>query len=186
MMSDDGYTLAEALAAIVMIGLAIGGLAEAAHVIGRLQERSTASLQVGARGQALQQGLDRHLQAVEPVWSDRGGVQASARSAVLPCGYGALCRLDLERSAEGERLSLRDARGRTRSVALGATRGARFEYVDDDGVHEVWPPAAMPRRTLRAIAVVDGKRPLAVGRIWPAQPKPCVFDSVVGECRSAS
>ncbi len=184
-MSDEGYTLAEALAAIVMIGLAIGGLAQAAHVIGRLQERSAASVQTGTREQALQQGLDRHLQAVEPVWSDRSGVLASARSAVLPCGYGAVCRLDLERSAEGERLSLRDARGRKRALSLGATHGARFEYVDDGGVHDAWPPAALPRRTLRAIAVLDGKRPLAVGRIWPAQLKPCVFDSVAGQCRSA-
>ncbi len=185
-MSDDGYTLAEALAAIVMIGLAIGGLAQAAHVIGRLQERSAAGVQAQARNLALQQGLDRHLQTVEPVWSDRGGAQVSSRSAVLPCGHGAMCRLDLERAADGERLTLRDARGRKRSLALGPTRRARFEYVDDDGVHEAWPPAVIPRRTLRAIAVVDGERPLAVGRIWPVQPGPCVFDSVSGECRSAS
>ena len=35
-MSQDGYTLAEAMAALVMIGLAIGGLGQAAYLIGRL------------------------------------------------------------------------------------------------------------------------------------------------------
>lgn len=42
-MNDDGYTLAEALAAMLILGLAMGGLVEGARVIGRLQTPIVAS-----------------------------------------------------------------------------------------------------------------------------------------------
>ena len=42
-MNDDGYTLAEALAAMLILGLTMGGLVEGARVIGRMQTPIVAS-----------------------------------------------------------------------------------------------------------------------------------------------
>ncbi|MFT4252061.1 MAG: hypothetical protein QM608_06225 [Caulobacter sp.] len=188
-MHEDGYTLAEALAAIVMIGLAIGGLAQAVHVIGRLQVGAAAGVQAQARLGRLQQALDRQMVQVGPAWSDAGPAEGSAGAASLPCGGEAVCGLALESGADGGVLSMVDARGVRRSVAFAAAKPA-LRFVDATGVHDAWPPAApTPRRPLLAVAVIDagrGGRPLAVGRIWSRQPGACQFDGVSGQCRNAS
>jgi type II secretory pathway pseudopilin PulG len=48
-VSEAGYTLVETLAALMMIGLAIGGLIEASHVLGRMQAGAGRSLAETAR-----------------------------------------------------------------------------------------------------------------------------------------
>ncbi|PXA95617.1 hypothetical protein DMC18_03595 [Caulobacter sp. D5] len=188
-MRDDGYTLAEALAAIAMIALAIGGLTQAVHLIGRVQSNATTEARSQADLARLQQALDQHLSNIGLVWSDLGGAFGSARSASLPCAGQAACVMSLAWDGNGETLSVTDARGMRRDYVIGSQR-ASLRFIDAKGAHTGWPPAdPRPRRPLLAVAIVDegrSQRPLAVGRVWSRQPAPCQFDAVSGQCRDAS
>src|SRR5262249_44962296 len=131
-MNDDGYTLAEALAALFMVGLAIVGLTQAATVIGRIQ--SDANRLVG-RERALarvDREFGRLLARQGPFASDAGGFTGTASAFSFPCG-GRQCGARLKAEMKAARLDLSESSGVTRSVELPRASDVRFVYADEDG-----------------------------------------------------
>ena len=61
MSAEAGYTLADMLAALVVVGLAIGGLGQGVHVISRQQAATTAAIDRSADGAAVRDALARFL-----------------------------------------------------------------------------------------------------------------------------
>jgi len=190
-MSQDGYTLAEAMAALVMIGLAIGGLGQATYLIGRLNTAASAEVAVDRRLGGAQRALDGLLAQAGPFRrKDAEGFKGGAASFVFPCEQARLCGAELVAGRDQTLLVVQRGGRATASRPLGRLRAPRFAYRDGAGLHEVWPTGDVAREggvTLEAVVLVEGRRdaprPLAVSQVWAQQAAACQFDSISGECR---
>ncbi|MBO9709877.1 MAG: hypothetical protein J7521_16875 [Caulobacter sp.] len=188
-MSDDGYTLAEAMAALVMVGLAIGGIAQASFMFGKLSRAAVGQAVVGGRLDRAQTDLAGFMSQAGPVVDEAAsGFDGAERTLAFDCGDDR-CSAELASASGQTRLILRQRGRRAMIRALGDRARARFVYLDERGVQPRWPSgqAAAPRPVaLRAVALVDGDVPLAVAPVWARQPATCGFDSISGDCRPVS
>jgi hypothetical protein len=188
-MNDDGYTLAEALAALTMVGLAIGGIAQASFMFGKLSRAAGVQVAVGGRLDRVQSSLGGLMDRAGPVVDDEAsGFNGRERTLAFDCGTSR-CSAELASSAGQTQLILRQA-GKAATVRpIGDRARARFVYLDERGVQDRWPSgetiATRPAQ-LRAVALVDGDTPLAVAPLWSRQQAACAFDSISGDCRSVS
>jgi len=194
-VSQNGYTLAETMAALVMIGLAIGGLGQATFLIGRLNRAAGADIAAGQRLGAAQRALDGLLSHAGPFHpDDDAGFSGQARSLAFPCGDGGICGAEL---APGRDQTALIVRRKGRAVAarpLGAVPNIRFVYRDAAGAHDTWPAGESlvdgAKLTLETVSVVSGRgdpgEPLAVSRLWARQAAACQFDAIAGDCRKIS
>ena len=182
-MNDDGYTLAEMLAALTILGLAMGGLS---LVVGLISRQQLTSNRIQARLAA-----DRAVDQALTAWlaqDGAGDLQGDARRLSFPCAAAA-CAASLQ--AEGRRtlLILRSASGRARRLRL-SNPAVRFSYGGDQGAVDAWPPAEISPAsakgpTLRTVllAAPRAAAPLAVVSISPREPRDCQFDAIIGGCR---
>ncbi|MDR3511016.1 MAG: prepilin-type N-terminal cleavage/methylation domain-containing protein [Caulobacteraceae bacterium] len=185
-MSEAGYTLVEMLAALIIIGLAVGGLTEAAHVVGRAQ---AAAMRTAAQARALRaadQALARLVLRQGPFASDApNAFEGGAQSLAFPCRDGSTCRADLQPNARAAtRLAI--ATGTVEPpLSLGQGQAA-FVYGGDSDVNGNWPPSG-PRQILHWIGVQDvsSGAPLALADVWREEPPGCVFDPIAQACRAA-
>lgn len=185
-MNDDGYTLAEALAALAILGLVIGGLGLIAGLIAR-QQLAAARLHdqlTDARA------ADRALGALIAD-ADLADLVGDAASLSFSCGGTVTCGARLRPDGGRTWLTLSDRSGPARRLRL-RERDVRFGYLASDGSADVWPatsaPAGAPPEGPRVIVLRAGGKgaPLAWVRTWRREPRDCQFDAISGACRAAT
>lgn len=191
MRGQDGYTAAEALAALAILGLAMGGLATSMGLITASQAKARARVEQSVFERAADQRLERLIARDAPFRSDQATHLVGAKSALeVDCGDGRRCRARIEKGV----LTIRDGRGDETSLRLPGGEAPFFRYIGSYSAGDLWPPAPMPPpapawQTLSAIAIVSedeaGERPLALAKIWRQQRADCEYDVVIQDCRGA-
>lgn len=186
-MSQDGYTLAEALAALLIVGLAIGGLTQGVYVLGRLQAANGRATADARAVRAADRALVALLAEQGPFTSkDPERFTGDRRAFHFECGGAVPCGARLVGQARGARLAITGAEGRVSEFSLPNVPDPWFVYVDAVGRSDAWPPAG-PHRTLSAVSLVSGpagqETPLANARLWIEQAPDCQFDSISQDCR---
>ncbi|ATQ43429.1 hypothetical protein [Caulobacter mirabilis] len=181
--NEDGYTLAEALAALLIIGLAVGGLVEGARLIGRMQAPT-----VGAVRET--RDLRQAEAAVAALLARRPGNDRTLRGD--PKGFtfdcGGVCSLEVRDEAGGTTLLVRNQTA-TRRYALPAGPGANLLYDTRNGRYDRWPLETQDV-SLRGVALVaptaEGEVALLAAHSWIEHPKTCAFDMVSKTCRTTA
>lgn len=188
-MSEAGYTLAEALAALVILGLAVGGVTAATTTLGRMQGAVARDLREGGDDREAGRAFSNLLATGgSALGAPSGALKGAARRLQFDCGRTSACGAELRRDAKGLKLALTGAEERD-LVLPRAAGDAHFIYIGALTSGEQWPPAKPGAgERLRAVAVVDedprGDTPLAVAHIWPEQPFDCAFDPISRDCRT--
>ncbi|WP_310542641.1 prepilin-type N-terminal cleavage/methylation domain-containing protein [Phenylobacterium sp.] len=185
-MSQAGYTLAETLAALAILGLAVGGLTAGVGLLERGQRlTSQATVQLQAE-RAAELSLDRMLQGGGPFRSiEPARLTGSATAIVAECGEVAPCRIELTDGETG--LGLRITRpGRVDNLPLRRSVPAGFVYRGSSSTSVTWPPDDPRRQVLRSISILRTDvqtDPLLTVRLWREQALDCIFDVVIQDCR---
>ncbi len=193
-MTEDGYTLAEALAAMLILGLSVGGMVKGADAIGQFERRTATAAASTVKSKALDTQLKRLLSEAGPFLSDgEGGFVGGANALSFPCA--STCRADLVSEGAGAKLKIK-VLGRDQTLELGAvargSRPLRFQYESNTGSFDRWPPLdnADPGQipaALRKVSLIGGSgETLADVRLWPEQSRDCAFDSIARLCRKAA
>jgi prepilin-type N-terminal cleavage/methylation domain-containing protein len=181
-MSDDGYTLAEMLAALAILGMAMGGLGLVASLIARQQLNST---RISTR-LVDDRAADRAL-AVWLVEQDAETLSGDNRGLSATCGT-ATCTVRLQAERRRTVLVLQGRSG-SRRVRLRQP-DVRFSYLDRRGAVAAWPRSvamgegvhdAAPRAIL--LSAASPAIPVAVARVWSYEARDCQFDAIAGACR---
>jgi hypothetical protein len=184
-MNDHGYTLSEALTALLMIALALGGIAQAVHVLSAASirlERDRQRLESLAEARDLFRGLPDNLGPFvagdDPARRAFSGSEYSMR---FVCGYAGSCSVSLEPRSGKVELDV-TSNGRARAVRLTPLTGLRLQYVSaiDGVVSSSWP--IRPADRLGAVDLDDGETTLAVLPLSNAQDAACAFDLQRGGC----
>jgi hypothetical protein len=185
-MSDEGYTATEALAALAILGLAVGGLTSGLKVIG-VGEAATAhkvTQTISVRTAATE--MAALVRGQGPFRSDdAAGLTGDVRSLSFPCG-GASCSAKLTSTG----LVLTDASGSARTVALPNSAALQFSYLGSQSLVTAWPPAAPPPpapqwQVLRTIFLSDAAtgEPVLATEIVSQQTANCQYDGILRDCR---
>ena len=185
---EDGYTATEALAALLILGLALSGLLSGLTVIGRVQTATASAVAQSNLLRTSSRALTGLLADRAPILSaDAASFVGAATGFRTTCASGP-CSVDL---VEGRRLLIRRG-AEEQSIDLPKNDGPyRFLYATSHEISATWPPGAMPppaptRRVLTSVLVVDqaaGDTPLLVSRLWNQQSADCEFDVVIQQCR---
>jgi prepilin-type N-terminal cleavage/methylation domain-containing protein len=185
-MNEDGYTLTEMLAALLMIGLAVGGLSQGLRVIGLLQGATGRALGEERGLRAAKTGLEHLLGQRGPFRSTEPGFRGEASAFQVDCGAPEPCGAGLETKKKETRLLLRDGGEQERSVRLMGPGKVRFTYDGPTGSLPSWPPSGRGQ-TLKAVNLVresaEGEAPLLTTRLWREQAGDCAFDAISKDCR---
>ncbi len=187
-MDNRGYTLVEALAALLMIGLALTGMTEAVHVFGK----------VGARLEA-QHHRAREMTLARSIFTslpDQSGPYRAGEAALLfvgdadqmtfACGQATPCAIALRPRDGAVDVEIRMS-GEARRVTVRPVGRLNFAYVADSGgpVSPVWP-VETPHARLAAVVLYDGLAPLAIWRLPAVQQAACAFDIRLADCAPSS
>ncbi|MDR3509243.1 MAG: type II secretion system protein [Caulobacteraceae bacterium] len=186
-MNQDGYTLAETLAALVMIGLAMGGLTAGVRVIGLNQAATGRNLVQGQDLRVADQALSRLFQDQGPfLSSDSAGLRGATTELSFPCG-ASVCGAKILADGAGSVLRF-NGRASGQGLHLPRAQSARFAYVGTAGLSDRWPPRGAGQDTLRGVMVLAdngrGESPVADARLWRDQPVACAFDPISQVCRA--
>jgi len=188
-MSDAGYTLVETLAAMAVVGLALGGLSLGMQVLGPSHlatSQAIAALDSARNAETRFEGL---LARGAPYGSGSGApLTGDGKALTFGCGRAKPCRAEL--AADGPALAFRiyDGQSDTPVQTLRAPDGARLTYGGQWTTSAIWPPADPRRQALRSIALIKAAAadapPLIEARIWGEEPAVCAFDPVMQDCRA--
>ena len=184
-MNQDGYTLAETLAALLMIGLAIGGLAAGVRVIGLDQTAAARHVTDGRSLYGAERALSRLFEGQGPfLSSDAAGLRADDRHFSFSCAAASPCSASLGDDGRGESLSVTGPHGADVVRLPGAT-SARFAYVGSRTLGAAWPPQTQDPETLQSVVILAGasQAPIVTARLWRQQPVSCAFDPISQNCR---
>jgi hypothetical protein len=191
MSGQDGYTAAEALAALSILGLAMAGLTTSMTLIAKGQLKARQQLEQSMLERAVDQRLERLLGRDAPFRSDQlDHLVGDAQRLEVDCGGPQRCVVRVE----DESLIVRDRDGRETSLRLPAGETPKFRYLGSYNASSVWPPVAMPPpapawQSLDGVAIVsqvDTKETtLAVAKVWRQQRADCEYDVVIQDCRAA-
>lgn len=182
-MSDDGYTLADTLAALAIVGLSIAGVTTGLSSLSKIHLTTE-------RRSAETAGLKRASVLLTDLFHDAGPftnrstvLEGDSLSFAFDCGPGR-CSAHLENAIQGARLVVRRAGGVERSVRL-EPQNVRFIYFGSSTSGEAWPQTSDDRQRLRSVGLVDeqGDVPLVQAVLWTDQPVRCEFDVVAQDCR---
>ena len=186
---EGGYTLAETLAALVIIGLSTTGLMAGVHSLGRLETHAAAD----TRGSGLEARLDRSLKAMLADVGARGerDFVGDAQGFSFACG-SARCGMSLQ-SLNGEtEIRFQTAR-QISNVAVSGREGQRLEltYLTPTRTLPSFPDPSPPSTGPEPLTGVQisfgGQGPLlAHARVWADEPRDCVFDAILRGCRSSA
>ena len=181
-MKQDGYTLAETLAALLIIGLALGGLAQAVHVLGRLESRTSGSLSAARSQRAVQLALGH---ALTMLGAEAIAVHGDDMNFEATNASERLIAMHVRETATGADLQF-NSDSAVSIVHLAPPARPRLRYGAQSGRLESWPPSS-GAGALRSIAIVDeaGRppSPIALARISSSSPWACDFDPMIHDCR---
>jgi len=186
-MSEDGYTLAEMLAALLMIGLAMAGLTQAMRVLGLFQG-STTRLEGQQRAIRIAElDLANLMDGQGPFRSTEPTFRGDPTAFQFDCGRPKPCGARLEVETSAVRIVTSNDRGDEQAALLPDGADGHFIYVGDKAALNRWPPAG-ERQTLKAINLVQGsgQAPLLTARLWVEQGADCAFDAIAQDCREAA
>jgi type II secretory pathway component PulJ len=182
-MSEGGYTLAETLAALAVLGMAMGGLSTGLHTLGGVQRSASVSLADANRARMIEQHIGRLVSAHGPyLTGDDAQFSGDGQSFRFACGQPAQCevRLKLEQPMQ---LSILDS-GQTSTFSLHG-ESAKFVYEGSQDLTETWP-GELRDQALRSISLVqtveNEPRPAFQLRLWTEQPSNCHFQSISQAC----
>jgi hypothetical protein len=186
---QDGYTAAEALAALAILGLAMTGLTTSMSLIGAGQKKARAQLEQAVLERAAGQRLERMLVHGAPFRSDQPShLVGNAQFLEFDCEREQRCAARIEHGA----LIVQDHVGQSAELRLPAGRAPRFVYLGSYNASDIWPPAHQPPpapgwQSLNAILIQSqadaGDKPLLVAKIWAQQRADCEYDVVIQDCR---
>jgi hypothetical protein len=186
-VTQDGYTLAEVLAALFMVGLAIGGLTMGAQVIGRGQAAAMRNLDDEKARRMADTALIDLLSGRGPFLSSARELQGDGLQFRVACESSAPCGGRISTDGSGVRLDVTGPDGQSR-FRFARLRRARFIYVGTEGAGPDWPRVSPRTEKLRALVVLGegsaGEDPVASVRLWREQPVSCQFDPVLQDCRA--
>jgi prepilin-type N-terminal cleavage/methylation domain-containing protein len=184
-MTDDGFTLAEMLVALVMVGLAASGLALAAHQVTQAETRVQDVRRNGHDLARLQASLGEALRSAGPFLAGGASpaqLDGDGRTLSFTCEGEAACQLGL--LTEGKRtVAVFRRAGAAQTAPLAGLKAPALRYVSavDGRVTGQWP--AMDRADrLSAVVLADGERPVAVYPLAVEQSARCVFDARTRGC----
>ena len=188
-MNDHGYTLAEMLAALVMIGLAVGGLTMGVRVIGH-GEAQVARVTAEGRGlRTIQAALGALLDNAGPFRTkDKATFDGAPTAFSFTCNAPTPCAAALNTSGEETALQVRRTDGSAARFRLADAGPLHFEYVGIRSRDQNWPPPPPISDVLQSVLLVrdvDGAA-IASTRIWREQPADCAFDPISGDCRAVA
>jgi len=187
-VSEAGYTLTETLAAMAVIGLAVGGFSLGMQALGAQQAAVGATVMKAQEVRAAQAWLERRLAEHAPYRShEPGRLSGGADGFRFDCAAAAPCAVEVAADARGRRLQVFKGEGETVSFRLPGEEATRFVYRGAGELATSWPPAAGPRQALRSISLLQGEgareRAVFETRIRAEQPLDCQFDAVMQDCR---
>lgn len=187
-MSEAGYTLTETLAALAVIGLAMGGLSLGLQVIGRLQLQASQGVAKDHELRASQSLVDGLLLAGAPFRShEPDRFVGTGEGFRFACGAPEPCEVRLRRVGPHEQLRIQPPSGDPMEFDVGAAGEAKFVYQGSAGASDTWPPQAPERQSLKAVSLIRtssaGEAILLSARLWLEQPAPCAYDAVLRDCR---
>lgn len=184
-MTDDGYTLAEMLAALAILGMAMGGLGLVTSLIARQQ--------LAANRVSVRLMEDRAAERALTLWlaeQDAATLAGDDQKLSAACGPAA-CTARLQPEGRRTVLILQALSGSARRLRLHRP-DVRFGYRDGRGEVVVWPrtdsdDGDVKDVTPRAIVLATAnKTVLAVARPWPRERRDCQFDAIAGACRTTT
>jgi hypothetical protein len=190
-MNNAGYTAAEALAALAILGLAIGGLTSGMEVIGRAQSATTSTLSHANAIRTARRSLGQLLARGGPFRSDRPeDFHGASDGFDFSCG-AVRCSAHID----GAQILIANADGTTSVVTLPANAKLQLVYSGSFGVSDVWPPPMAPPpapqwQALQSVTIADARTgqasPVAVVHLWAQQAANCDFDAIIQDCRSVT
>jgi hypothetical protein len=185
MRRREGFTLADTMAAMLIISLAMVGLLQGTQMIARVQRANAVQHESLVEARALQATLQAAFRAPG---ADDGNLSRRLRGdssrVAFACGSRD-CSAALAARAGRNWLETRMG-DVARAAPVGRVGGAvRFVYVGRHGHYEAWPADSAPiGETLRAVRIEDGERPLASVRVWLEQSVDCNYDLISHQCRA--
>ena len=190
-MTEAGYTATEALAALAIIGLAIGGLTSGMQVIGRVQSTTTANLRLADAARTTSRKLNQLLAQAGPFRSDKPGAFVGEPQAFdFPCGIRR-CGARIQ----GDAIVISRSHGADETVSLPSGSQPDFRYIGGASSGGTWPaprpPAAAAQwDVLQSVALVASRAGrgdvVAVAHLWSQQAPDCEFDAIAQDCRAVS
>lgn len=188
-MSDAGYTVAEALAALVIVSLSVTGMVKGAQAIGTFQQRSSAEIHDATSAKAVDRQLGGLFQGQGPFLSTgTGGLRGTASQLEFPCGP-ATCAASLLNRPHGSLLVIR---GLAQMSTTSRSTGLSFQYRTASASFDHWPVARSINgqpviEPLLAVSLVGpgSDAAVATARIWKEQSAGCAYDSITKACRGA-
>jgi len=187
-MNDDGYTLAEALAALAILGLALGGLGLVVSLIARQQLTALHLHDRLTEAREADRVLGTLVANELAAGADLRDLQGDAAGLSFACG-AATCAARLTPDGRRTLLLLRDRSGAGRRLRLRA-QNLRFSYVGVSGPVDGWPEPLRPGDAAQAPRAIilrsTAGAPLAVTRIWHREPRDCQYDAIAGACRAVA
>ena len=186
-MNDHGYTLAEMLVALVMVGLAMSGMSLAARSVAHAERRVRGEHDIGLQLDRVRNSVGLDLVANGPyVTADLGpvGLHGGSQSSGFAC-QGARCELTLEGAPGQQSAAFTDGKAR-RTFSLAGLPSLALTYVSalDGRRTDAWPPADRSDR-LAAVVLTNLATPILVLPTPVQQPPNCVFDASLHHCRPA-
>lgn len=186
-MTEDGYTLAETLAALMVLGLAIGGVGACAHLLGRWQASISEVAENVQAVRAAQVALERLLNDNTPFRAHMpDDFTGDAKAFRFRCG-AAECSVRISAGEGGEAVEIAEDGKRIQVMPLSPLEPAQFFYRSRQGNLDRWPPQGPERQELQAVSLIqdaDGQStPVLEIRTWREQPASCHFDPVMQDCR---
>jgi len=163
---EDGFTLVEALVALLIISLSLAGVLEAARFVAHLNARVMATRRVNVAATQLRDEVAHRLQPVQPITGDDLGGDAKHIHVRCPQGLPG-----------------------THDCGVDAQASLSFAYISQGQVLAVWPPqpdapdVVQPR--LEAVLLRDtaGKN-IAVIPLPVEHNRNCAFDMISRTCRT--
>lgn len=160
---DDGFTLVEALMALLIVSLSLAGVFEASRFVSHMDRRVLNARQTAQKDAAFQADLTTKLTPLQPIEGD--DLSGDAHKMRFACDPGT----------------------KSQNCAIDAGEDRQFAYVGSGATVAQWPPVAIenaiPPR-LEAVLVRDGHgNNITVIKLPVEHNRNCQFDMISRTCR---
>jgi hypothetical protein len=185
-MRRAGYTVAEVMAAMLIVGLAFVGLLQGLRTIGAIQGRAAAGVAQGQGALRARAAMTRFLRQPGPDGEPPAERLAGGGGEMTLACRDAPCRLWIDREG-AERVLAVETGSATVRHRLPGMREPMLRYLTSEGERDAWPLPPPSDALLTAVVLVEqgdgAASPVATARLWSEQPQDCAFDTVTAKCR---